>query len=123
MQVATAILSTTVKTEARKKGKKEDDSDKMEVVKEETKEIADSAETKDDAGKKEGEVKKEGEEGESEKKETDKKKEPSSTSLANPARYIALNFATLVRKLGLLCCKCRIVPAQKKFVSIKSGAR
>ena len=94
MQVATAILSTTVKTEARKKGKKEDDSDKMEVVKEEGKEVvADTAETKDDAGKKEGEVKKEGEEGESEKKETDKKKEPSSTSLANPARYVNIFWA------------------------------
>jgi chromatin remodeling complex protein RSC6 len=80
-----------VKTEARKKGKKEEDSDKMEVVKEEGKEVPESAEAKDDSGKKEekeGEVKKDGEEGESEKKETDKKKEPSSTSLANPARHV-----------------------------------
>jgi hypothetical protein len=77
-----------VKTEARKKGKKEDESEKMEVVKEEGKEVTDSAETKDDGSKKEGEVKKDGEEGESEKKESDKKKEPSSTSLTNPARYV-----------------------------------
>ena len=55
----------------------------MEVVKEnsESKEAsADASETKEDPGKKEAE------EGEAEKKETDKKKEPSSTSLANPAR-------------------------------------
>ncbi len=113
-----------MKTEARKKGKKEDESDKMEVVKEEGKEAADSAETKDDAAKKEGEVKKEGEDGESEKKETDKKKEPSSTSLTNPARYLRAKFSVNVFGFVVDCvCKYRIVPAQKKFVSIKGGAR
>ena len=81
--MATAILSTTAKAEARKKGKKDDEGgDKMEVVKEKEdgKDTAENVEAKDDAAKKEGE------EAEGEKKDSDKKKEPSFTALANPAR-------------------------------------
>ncbi len=119
MQVATAILSTTAKTEARKKGKKDDEVDKMDVVKEkdDTKEAAsgDAGENKEESGKKEAE------EGEAEKKETDKKKEPSSTTLANPARHDF--FSVFVTNTSPDLFWYRIVPAQKKFVSIKSGSR
>jgi len=87
-------LSTTAKTEARKKGKKEDEGDKMEIIKEDGKDAAEVADAKaaeskgaDKAGDgKEETAKKEGEEAEGEKKDSDKKKEPSSTTLANPAR-------------------------------------
>jgi len=94
-KVATAILSTTAKTEARKKGKKEEaeGGEKMDVVKEE------GGEEKKD-GEKEGE--KEGEEGEGEAKEKKKAKEPNTTMLNNPAR---------------------VLPAQKKFISIPADCR
>jgi 26S proteasome regulatory subunit N2 len=79
-KVATAILSTTAKTEARKKGKdddkKEGEEDKMEVEgkdgKKDKKEGDKAGEKKE--GEKEG-AKKEGEEGDDDKKEVDKKKD------------------------------------------------
>ena len=71
-KVATAILSTTAKTEARKKGKddekKEGEEDSMEV------EGKDAKAGDKEGEKKEGE-KKEGEEGEDDKKDGDKKKD------------------------------------------------
>jgi 26S proteasome regulatory subunit N2 len=95
-KVATAILSTTAKTEARKKGKdddkKEGEEDKMEVEgkdgkagdKKDKKEGDKAGEKKED--EKEG-AKKEGEEGEGDKKEGDKKKDAKVILLALTLRW------------------------------------
>ena len=97
--MATAILSITAKTEARKKGKKEDENDKMEIVKEkDAKEaLPETVENKDDSAKKEL---KESDEVEGDKKESDKKKEPSSTSLTNPARYFPIDLVDIIRMVS-----------------------
>jgi 26S proteasome regulatory subunit N2 len=101
-KVATAILSTTAKTEARKKDKadeKQEGDHKMDVDGKEAK----ASESKEgEQGSKEGE---EGKEGEDEKKDSDKKKddkEPTFTNLANPARCLI---------------------AQKKFMTMPSECR
>jgi len=101
-KVATAILSTTAKAEARKKGtdvdKKEGEEDKMEV------------ESKD---KKEGvEADKEGEEA----KDADKKKdvkEPNFTNLANPARVLVAQ-----KKFVAMPAECRYEPVSKKLFGV-----
>jgi 26S proteasome regulatory subunit N2 len=112
-KVAQAILSTTAKTQARKKTqKKEGEEDKMEVVKEGEEAKPDDGKAAAAGGKdedmkdaaKEGGDKKEGEEEKKEEGGEDKKggKEPNFTTLSNPAR---------------------VLPAQKKHVVVPSGCR
>lgn len=88
-------MSTTAKTEARKKGKKDEDgkkeeegADKMDVVKEEP--GKDDTENKD-ANKSMDEDKQGGE----------KKKEPNTTTLSNPARYVFLSSMHALRMASL----------------------
>jgi 26S proteasome regulatory subunit N2 len=101
-KVATAILSTTAKTQARKKTEKKDGEadDKMEVVKEN--------EEKTPEEKKEGETASDGDkkaetavDGDKKEKEKDKK-EPNTTLLNNPARVLI---------------------GQKKHVAMPAGSR
>ncbi|EKX51464.1 26S proteasome regulatory complex, subunit RPN2 [Guillardia theta CCMP2712] len=106
-KVATAILSTTAKTEARKKGKKDEDgkkeeegADKMDVVKEEP--GKDDTENKD-ANKSMDEDKQGGE----------KKKEPNTTTLSNPARVLPAQ-----RKYITMPADCRYEPVSKKLWGI-----
>mmetsp|Transcript_62041 Transcript_62041/g.147835 ORF Transcript_62041/g.147835 Transcript_62041/m.147835 type:complete len:1013 (-) Transcript_62041:62-3100(-) len=103
-KVATAILSTTAKTKARKGGKKEEEGEKMEVVKEEAaKEGAEKADAMaEDSDVKTGDKKEEGEKKEGEGKDAKKEKEPSTTTLSNPAR---------------------VLPMQKKYVTMQAGSR
>uniref|UniRef100_A0A7S0E0P0 26S proteasome regulatory subunit RPN2 C-terminal domain-containing protein n=1 Tax=Hanusia phi TaxID=3032 RepID=A0A7S0E0P0_9CRYP len=106
-KVATAILSTTAKTEARKKGKKDEDgkkeeegADKMDVVKEEA--------SKDDAENKDANKSME-----EDKQGSEKKKEPNTTILSNPARVLPAQ-----RKYITMPSDCRYEPVSKKLWGI-----
>uniref|UniRef100_A0A7S1DMZ6 26S proteasome regulatory subunit RPN2 C-terminal domain-containing protein n=2 Tax=Hemiselmis andersenii TaxID=464988 RepID=A0A7S1DMZ6_HEMAN len=117
-KVAQAILSTTAKTQARKKTeKKEGEVDKMEVVKEgeeakaeEKKGGGKDEEMKDSA--QEGGGKKEGEEDKKEEAGEDKrdKKEPNFTTLSNPARVLTAQKKHVVVPAG-----CRYEPVSNKL--------